>query len=298
MTIWVIIFLTIAAMSFSLSTRWSLASTHNFRQETEAYYVALSGVDMARNYLMNDTDPRIDYIDEKGVFYVDKDHEPLGDNISLYSGTVEINITDEQARINLNRTNQRNLRKLLQYAGVEQDKEDAYVDCLLDWIDADDAHHLNGAEDEYYEDLGYKSKNGPLDTVEELLLVKEYSEELLYGSDDYTALYPLVTTFGDGTFNVNTADAELMSLLGVSEIDIENVMRYRDSESGGLSSVPSGLRSFGFTTTFSRYVRVTVSAEVKESGIKYLITAVIKRIPDKDGYRLETVFWREDVKYS
>lgn len=298
MTMWVLVFLSVAVMSFTLSSRWSLASTNNFKQEAEAYYLALSGFDIAQNYLMNDKNTAIDFIDENGTFYVDREHEALPEKVQLYNGTVEIRITDEQARVNINRTNQNVIRSLLQYSGVESDKEDTLIDCLLDWIDQDDAHHLNGVEDEYYEDFGYRSKNGPLDTVEELLLVKDFSRELLYGSDDYNAMYPLVTTFGDGLYNVNTASRDFMRMLGVSEIDIENVMRYRDRESGGLSSVPSSLSTFGFRTTFSTFLRIEVTAEVKESGVKYIITAITKRVQKGNGYRLDTVFWREDVTYS
>ncbi|GBE31861.1 general secretion pathway protein K [bacterium BMS3Bbin05] len=298
MTIWVLVFLTIAVMSFTLSSRWSLASTMNFKYETEAYYLALTGYDEAVRYLMNDNDTRRDFIDENGVFHVDRDHEPLNGDTPLYNGDVSMKISDEQARININRTGLQTLRKLLRYAGVESDSEDTLVDCLLDWIDADDAHRLNGAEDEYYEDFGYVAKNRPLDTVEELLLVKGYSKELLYGSDRYNAIYPLITTFGDGSFNVNTAGRTLMGIMGVSEIDMENVLRYRDVETGGLASVPPNMRALGFRTTYSRYLRVEVTAQAEKSGIKYKITAIVKRIPWKSGYRIETVFWRENVIYS
>ncbi len=298
MTIFIVLFLTVTAFGFSLTTRWSIKSVQNFKQETEAYYVALSGFDLARKYLMNDSEANTDFITEDGTFYVDREHDPLTGEMDIYNGKVRIEISDEQSRININRTSQDNLRKLLHYAGVEPDKEDALVDCLLDWIDADDAHHLNGVEDEYYEDFGYRSKNAPLDTVEELALVKEFGDGLLGGSDDYSSILPLITTFGDGRFNVNTVSREMMSLLGVSEIDIDNVMSYRDSETGGLSAVPSNLRAFGFSTTYSRYIRIVISAEVKDSGIEYLITAIVKRTPEAGSFRLDTVYWREDVKHS
>ncbi len=298
MTLFIIVFLMAAVLSFKLSSKWSIESTRNFRLETEAYYLALSGYDTALRYLMNDDDPQVDFIDEKGIFYVDSEHEPLPETMDLDNGTITFKISDEQARVNLNKTNQNVLRKLFDYVGAESDEQDELIDCLLDWIDADDDHHLNGVEDEYYEDYGYQSKDGHLETVEELLLVKGYSEELLYGGEESAPLAPLITTFGEGTFNINTASKDLMSMLGASEIDIENVMRYRDSESGGLRSIPSNLSSLGFNRTFSRYIRVEISAEAKQSGIRYIITAIAKRTPHKQGYKIETVFWRENVSYS
>src|SRR5438034_1096194 len=62
---------------------------------------------------------------------------------------------------------------------------DEIADAILDWIDADDDIRDNGAENEYYSGLspGYRCKNGPLDTLDELLLVRGVTPELLYGTD-------------------------------------------------------------------------------------------------------------------
>lgn len=62
---------------------------------------------------------------------------------------------------------------------------DEIADAILDWIDADDEIRDNGAENEYYTALspGYRAKNGPLDTLDELLLVRGVTPELLFGTD-------------------------------------------------------------------------------------------------------------------
>jgi len=298
MTLFVMVFLLVAAMSFTLSSRWSMAGTRNFMEETEAYYLALAGYDVAVRYLMDDGDSAVDFVDEEGLFHVDAEKEPLPPVISLYGGDVEIRISDEQARININRAGTDTVAKLLEYAGLEFDRRNTLLDCMADWMDPDDAHRLNGAEDEYYEDLGYRAKNAPLDTVEELMLVKDFPAGLLDGSGGLKDVSSLLTTVGDGTFNVNTASRELMEILGVSEIDIENVMRYRNAESGGLRMVPTGLRPFGFTSTAATYIRIEVEARLKGSGIRYIISAVTRRIPEGKGYRIMKVRWREDVIYS
>jgi hypothetical protein len=41
----------------------------------------------------------------------------------------------------------------------------------------------NGAEIETYSALGYACKNGPPDTIEELLLVRGVTPDLLFGAD-------------------------------------------------------------------------------------------------------------------
>jgi type II secretory pathway component PulK len=56
---------------------------------------------------------------------------------------------------------------------------------MLDWLDSDDSPRTDGAESEYYLALTppYSPKNGPLDTLDELLLVRGVTPRLLYGED-------------------------------------------------------------------------------------------------------------------
>jgi DNA uptake protein ComE-like DNA-binding protein len=59
------------------------------------------------------------------------------------------------------------------------------ADSILDWIDPDDDPRTSGAESSYYLSLSapYKAKNGPLNSLDELLLVKGVTPDLLYGGD-------------------------------------------------------------------------------------------------------------------
>jgi len=54
---------------------------------------------------------------------------------------------------------------------------------ILDWRDPDDLYRMNGAEPDYYQSLKepYRCKNGNLDSIEELLLVRGVTPELFYG---------------------------------------------------------------------------------------------------------------------
>ena len=57
------------------------------------------------------------------------------------------------------------------------------ADAVLDFIDADDEPRDLGAESEHYGELGYAAKNGPLDTIDELLEVRDITPTMLYGLD-------------------------------------------------------------------------------------------------------------------
>lgn len=59
------------------------------------------------------------------------------------------------------------------------------ADAILDFLDEDDEPREFGAESEYYGALvpPYKPKNKPLDSIEELLLVRDVTPQLLFGAD-------------------------------------------------------------------------------------------------------------------
>jgi hypothetical protein len=70
---------------------------------------------------------------------------------------------------------------LMALPGMTEDVADA----ILDWLDADDEQRELGAEVDYYSGLSpaYGAKNGPVATVEELLLVRGVTPQLLFGAD-------------------------------------------------------------------------------------------------------------------
>ena len=87
-------------------------------------------------------------------------------------------LADEAGKINLNSATEEMLAKL----------PDMTVDvpaAIIDWRDADSDLTEGGAESEYYLLLSdpYDCKNGPVETVEELLLVRLVSADLLFGED-------------------------------------------------------------------------------------------------------------------
>jgi len=59
------------------------------------------------------------------------------------------------------------------------------ADAILDFIDMDEERREYGAESGYYSGMSpaYAAKNGPLDSIEELLLIRDITPELLFGLD-------------------------------------------------------------------------------------------------------------------
>jgi len=121
----------------------------------------------------------------RGLFSVIALVDP--DDTSGSSQPYRFGVTDECGRINLNA-----LMKLDSSGRIAHDMlmklpnmTEEIANAILDWIDKDDEARTNGAENQYYSALNppYRCKNGPLDSLDELLLVRGVTVQLLYGND-------------------------------------------------------------------------------------------------------------------
>lgn len=101
---------------------------------------------------------------------------------------IRFGLEDESTRLNLNTIlladeyAENGARQVLMgLPGMTEDVADA----ILDWIDPDNEPREYGAEADYYGllDPPYLPKNGPLETIEELLLVRGVTPWLLFGVD-------------------------------------------------------------------------------------------------------------------
>ena len=150
--------------------------------------------------------------------------------VRLGSGEFSYRITDEQARINVNTATQDQLDKLLQCLGVEKVNRDEIVDSILDWIDTNDEHRLNGAEsDDYYLKLPvpYRARNSQIESVNELLQIKGVTSALFEGGDGRPGLRDLLTSRGAGRLNANTAGPVVFCAMGVSVAQISDFLQGR-----------------------------------------------------------------------
>jgi type II secretory pathway component PulK len=116
-----------------------------------------------------------------------------GEMATLGGQAYRYGVIDESGKINLNvllkwdPTGQKGHDLLMQLAQQYPDLNltEDIVNSILDWLDPDDNPRDNGAESDYYQTLTppYNAKNGPLDSLDELLLVKGVTAEILYGTD-------------------------------------------------------------------------------------------------------------------
>lgn len=133
-------------------------------------------------------------------------------------------LTDEESKININKAAKDVLSYLFEKeAGLESDDALKVADSILDWVDKDDSLHVDGREDSYYQSLSkpYHCKNGDFQVLEELLLV--------YGvtRDAFDKIKDIITIYGDGKVNVNTADRRVLLALGIDEELVDEIIKFR-----------------------------------------------------------------------
>jgi general secretion pathway protein K len=163
-----------------------------------------------------------------------------------------VRLIDEGGKIPLNRADEAMLRHVLTNLGVTGDAQEELSDAILDWRDADSMKRLHGAEADYYLHLPepYRPKNGPFDSVDELLLVRGVTRDLFYGTGERQApagglktgkndkppipLREIFSVFSkSANINVRNSPAPVLrALLGGEEDDVEEVLEARGADPG------------------------------------------------------------------
>jgi len=180
-TIWVVLVLAGLALVFARSMRVAAIVSANHVASLEAECMAAGVLEYVMGQIktitggdtsaLEETDPYQANQLGQGYFWILRSN--LEDDRELDYG-----VTDEAGKINLNSAS---LEMLLKLPGMTSE----LAASIIDWRDEDSEISTGGAEGEYYLLLSapYSCKDAPLETVDEILLIKGASEELLYGED-------------------------------------------------------------------------------------------------------------------
>jgi general secretion pathway protein K len=264
-----ILVLTVLAGGFAYSMKVETKLARNANSEAELEWLGRSGVEYARWVLANsmlDPSQPYDSLDQPwatGSGWIGPTNSPIAEvqnPFTLGRGTVSWKIVDLERKFNINSPEpilQQVLPKAFELMGVAPGESTPLVNAILDWIDPDDQTHIQGAESEYYQSLTppYAAKNGPIDDISELLLIRGMMPEIYYGAaaTNYQPSYysqqrgrlaqqaamlaapvgltDLFTPLSDGKININTASAEVLQLIpGVEPIIAEAIVSGRAGE--------------------------------------------------------------------
>jgi len=319
--LWVILLLTLLVGGFAFEMHVEADIVSYYRKRLKAQHIARSGVELSKVILS-----KMDEVDEELQGANDDEEALLVGVVNLSrgvaireltrtigEGTLTLTIEPEEGRRGINELTDADWEEILDQANIPQDQWADIIDSFFDWTDEDDLARLNGAEsdDPFYEERGYQVKNAKLDTVDELLLIKHFDEELLYGSppgvdeeDRITGIAGWLTAWSHGKINVNTASREvLMTLRDIDEFAVDDILEYRvgvDGEAGtrddGFESVQDAIAQTGMNPSIAdrltvrdiHFLRITSIGDV--GGVKAGVWAVIR----VEGDQLLPLYWREE----
>ena len=341
-TISVTTILVAAALEYNRRARFAVISTAADRDKMSLSYVASSGVHIAMALLVKDKlESNFDAFNEDWANPEIIDE--LIQEIPFDEGKLTVAITDELSKIQVNalvnfpdsrQFNETQVMlwdRFLRYIREEEDLQEdsdpvAIVNSIKDWLDSgdDDATTgLNGAESSYYEDLepAYTSRNGPIQDINELLMIKGITPEIYNSTEDAPGLADFVTVHGmikgqgttfqwPGRININTADVPVLAaLLGFENQEMaqaifdfrQEVASEKDShdfsnpawykEITGLGDV--ALQS-SLVTTSSDVFSIKSEASVNENKVS--ITAVVQRVqkPESQKWSCKILSWETE----
>ena len=304
--------------------------------KVKSEYLAQAGIRYAMNQIRLDTkDPQSSATDTVYYCAIPQDEEYLPEKIfknhQLESGYFDIvyrqrdpsridseskkyyGLQDEERKVNINSLiapqNLKVFSSLLTLLGFDSQIAETISGSVKDWIDSDNvvSNDPYGAEDDYYMSLDnpYHCKNQPLDSLEELLLVKGMTREIFTAIKDYLTIFP--KQGGGLRINFETASETVLKALArsgtgaatntnVFDADslVEKISRYQQGSDGVRYTADDVLVDMNqlslslsetavfqvmnqFRTMRSDYLRIRAKGVEKERKIKTVFEVVVFR---------------------
>lgn len=175
----------------------NVAEVHSFR----AWQMAHTGLSYGLHPNVKRDDPLMQSIDDG------------------YDEGYSVQVSPEAARLNINQLLKSNDKTLLfdlfTQWGMDDKDADQLIGALVDWIDGDDLLVLNGAEKEYYHDLGYLDRpyNRDFRELDEMQLVRGFG--LL--QDLNPSWRESFTVWSEGLIDIHEASPDLLAV--AAEVD-------------------------------------------------------------------------------
>ncbi|WDN90301.1 general secretion pathway protein K [Desulfosarcina sp. BuS5] len=304
--LWLVALLAVIVGEFCHAMRTEINITRNFKESAESYYIALAGINRAvaelliRKHSRPEVLPPEEESDETNEteWRVGADIAP----VDFGTGAYKVTITNESGKININKAAKSMLMMLLNTFDIDENEKDVITDSILDWRDKDNLHHLNGAEDDYYQSLDnpYECKDADFDSVEELLLVKGITKAIFYGG-----LESMVTIYSEtGKININAASEKmLLSIPGMTGPAAKEIIKYRGEQKIKSIAELNDIIDPDIYLSIKSYIALNLSpfytiesfGGIAGSSIKEGIGALIKIDAASDkGYRI--IRWTDFVE--
>jgi general secretion pathway protein K len=309
LTIMVISLMVTVTLDFNTSMREELFSAVNVYDGISLKAVARSGVDLAMAVLHEKAvagGPEIlgdDWADPALLSSVLTSLFPdIEGDLKIIDASRKININkivDENGEVNLPYRNLLGRFLSLEDFGLKAAEIEDLLDAITDWMDPDDEVTMFGAESPHYLSLERPRtcRNGPMQSVGELLLVRGVTPGLLYGNDEHPGIFSFLTVYGDGRININTAHPMVLRALS-ERIDSEmagDMAAYREDKDEALSEPGWYKQVPGMSDVVIDSGLVSVDSshfEVVSYGVKGKMRRKVHALIEKSEGNVRLVSWK------
>ena len=317
---WGLMVLMVLAAELARAVRLEGLTTEVYQQEVSAYYFATAGLQRALYQIVRAQQQGRNMLNMPGgLFGQQFGFRPPGTSgqqaeeqqqldvwirgdgrwkqEEFATGGYWVRVIDEGGKINLNQVDEATLRQTFTNLGFDAKLGELLTDTIQDWRDTDSLARIHGAENDYYLSLPvpYPAKDGPFDSVEELLLVSGVTPALFYGREG-PALRELFTVYtaAGGAVNLLTASpVVLQAVLGLDAAATRDLIQRRSEASGAnLAGLFPGGAGRGVNLGLPQIVTIESIGYLNGSNVTRRVSAIVQRAGG-NGFRF--VRWKDRV---
>jgi len=281
---------------FAYAMRLEATEVRSYRDGIVAEHLAEAGIAQAIREIVGDVG-FVAVADDGDLTFYKADRSALPrlprTNVPLGAGAFSYRISDEEGRINVNSAPPPRIDALLTVLGIDKIARDTIGDSLQDWRDADEAHRVNGAESEdtyLLLSVPYRSKNGALDSLEELRQVHGVTREIFEGTQERPGIKELLSVRSPGQVNINTASPVVLRALGLGDAQLSDVVQGRKQTPMQMTDL--GRFPQGVFQVQTRTFRIVAEGLV-EGHVRARVTAIVQRHADTGGDNVTVLEWAE-----
>ncbi len=223
MVMWMLAILSLFAVGLGYRSAIELRLTSMYLSKLRATYLGQAAIYTVFFYIANDPERDVDAYNEAWgnspdlfnkaefedaevtvVHYAQNNDEEI---VELYGAE------DEMGRINISTIPTEILES--EYWEEEFGMDEDLVEVIAHW--REDTKSEKDLDNWYDTTYGYEARHAPLQILEEMHFMKNFASTSKEKNKKRSRLYDILTCYGNGAVNVNTASAEVLSALFVSQ---------------------------------------------------------------------------------
>lgn len=279
MVLWVVLLVTITSGAFSLMARMDQLEAHTAMWSTRARLAAEAGINFAVLSLR-------DRNDETRWVADGRPYQIMYEDVLL-----EIEVTDERGKVNINNADETALARLFNGNGLDEEYSELLAAAVADWRDPDEMERPDGAEISAYQSAGLEvgPGNHPFVLIEEILQVLGMPWEL------FKRIEQAITVYEENHLP-DPAYAPAEALVALPDITPEEALNFveeRHSQEPGAGpglALPNGqvIMARGRGLTYSIKAKATLPNRVWDQ-----LHVTIRLGGTEEGYPFRILRWRE-----